>query len=399
MTGPEIRGWCPGALRPMLSGDGWVVRVRPPCGRLSPAQAAGVAQLAIRHGNGWLDLSSRANLQIRGVSAPGHAPLTQGLRDLGLVDDDAAHEGRRNIMVTPFWRVGDGVQTVVLGLTAALAAPGAPDLPGKFGFAVDTGICPVLQHSPADIRIEAVPAGLIVRADGFATGAQAEPATTAGLAMELAQWFLATGGAVAGRGRMARHLAHLSVPERHDRLPPHFRTPVVQQTQANRQATGQAGDATVGAHAAGFMVAIALGQMRAETLTLLAGMGGLRLTPWRMILVEGLQDAPTLPGLITDPCDPMLRVIACTGRPGCLQAHQPTRDLARALAPKVPKGMTLHVSGCAKGCAHPAPADITLVAAPDGFGLIRNGVASDQPAIRNLSVAAIADSLKATHAP
>ena len=47
----------------------------------------------------------------------------------------------------------------------------------------------------------------------------------------------------------------------------------------------------------------------------------------------------------------MLRVIACTGAPGCLQAHAATRPLARALAPKLTE--TLHVSGCAKGCAHP----------------------------------------------
>ena len=29
MSAFEIKGWCPGALRPMLSGDGLVVRVRP----------------------------------------------------------------------------------------------------------------------------------------------------------------------------------------------------------------------------------------------------------------------------------------------------------------------------------------------------------------------------------
>ncbi len=29
MTGWEIKGWCPGALRPMQSGDGLVVRIRP----------------------------------------------------------------------------------------------------------------------------------------------------------------------------------------------------------------------------------------------------------------------------------------------------------------------------------------------------------------------------------
>ena len=41
-----IKGWCPGALRPMTSGDGLILRVRPPLSRLAPAQARGLAALA-----------------------------------------------------------------------------------------------------------------------------------------------------------------------------------------------------------------------------------------------------------------------------------------------------------------------------------------------------------------
>ena len=65
----EIKGWCPSALRPMQSGDGFVVRIRPHGGRLSAEQAEGIADLAERHGNGLIDLTGRANLQIRGVRA------------------------------------------------------------------------------------------------------------------------------------------------------------------------------------------------------------------------------------------------------------------------------------------------------------------------------------------
>ena len=67
MTTFAIKGWCPSALRPMLSGDGLVVRLRPRGGRLSAAQAVGIAALAKRCGNGLIDLTGRANLQIRGV--------------------------------------------------------------------------------------------------------------------------------------------------------------------------------------------------------------------------------------------------------------------------------------------------------------------------------------------
>ena len=61
MSGFAVKGWCPGALRPMLSGDGLVVRVRPRGGRLAAEQVAGIAALSARHGNGLIDLSSRAN--------------------------------------------------------------------------------------------------------------------------------------------------------------------------------------------------------------------------------------------------------------------------------------------------------------------------------------------------
>ncbi len=123
-------------------------------------------------------------------------------------------------------------------------------------------------------------------------------------------------------------------------------------------------------------MALAFGQMTAQTLAALADLGPLRITPWRMVLVEGAAQMPDLPDLITAPDDPLLRVIACTGAPGCAQALGPTRPLARALAPHL-TGI-LHVSGCAKGCAHPRPAPLTLTATPHGYTLIRNGTAAAQ---------------------
>ncbi|MCB2128271.1 MAG: precorrin-3B synthase, partial [Rhodobacteraceae bacterium] len=114
----------------------------------------------------------------------------------------------------------------------------------------------------------------------------------------------------------------------------------------------------------------------------------LRITPWRMILIEGAAGAPSIPGLITDPADPMLRVTACTGAPGCPQALIATRSLARRLAPGL--GTHLHVSGCAKGCAHPGPAPLTLVGRADGtVDLIRNGTAADLPSRTGLAPASL----------
>ncbi|MDK3018409.1 precorrin-3B synthase [Pseudodonghicola flavimaris] len=372
MSDPVIQGWCPGALRPMASGDGLVVRIRAPHSRLTPEQARGLAYLAGRYGNGLIDLSARANLQLRGIGPASHAALIDGLRSLGLVDGSIAVETRRNILLTPFWTPGDANDRIARTLTATLMQEAAPDLPGKFGFAVDCGPAPVLTETPADIRLErGADGGLICRADHATHGARVTIATAASTASSLARWFLDSGGAPEGRGRMARHLGRGAVP------PGRFGEAAMSPAQTVPDP---------GPCPGGVLVALEFGQMRAETLTSLADLGPLRLTPWRMLLIEGAGIAPALPRLIADPEDPRLRISACTGAPGCPQALAATRTLARVLAPHLPAHQRLHISGCAKGCAHPGPAPLTLVATgPDRFDLTRQGRASDPPARRTLS--------------
>ncbi|TBX23522.1 precorrin-3B synthase [Nioella sediminis] len=365
MSAPVVHGWCPGALRPMMSGDGLVVRVRAPIGRLTLDQAAGVARLAAEHGNGLIDMSARANVQIRGVRPESHSALIDGLTALGLIDRNVAAETRRNLVVQPFWSEGDTTHRIARTLTDALAQPDAPDLPGKFGFAVDCGPEPILRGTSADIRIERGENGLVLRPDGSGLAAPVTEATAAEAALDLARWFLDTGGAPEGRGRMARHLSSGAV------LPGQFH-----ETPAVAGATPPAPGAT----SAGQLVALEFGQITADSLAALAELAPIRVTPWRMLLLEGVTEAPDLPGLIHDAMDPRLAIDVCTGAPSCPQALSPTRDLARTLAPHLPAGQRLHISGCAKGCAHPGPAALTLTATgPDRFDLIRDGRADATP--------------------
>ena len=58
-----------------MSGDGLLVRVKPAYGLLDAADLTCLADLSDQFGNGVLDLTSRANLQIRGVSEQGHPAL------------------------------------------------------------------------------------------------------------------------------------------------------------------------------------------------------------------------------------------------------------------------------------------------------------------------------------
>lgn len=381
---PRIQGWCPGALRPMLSGDGLVVRIRPHAGRLTPTQASGIAALSRRFGNGMLDVTSRANLQLRGVTQTTHPALVEGLRDLDLIDASPEVEARRNIVVSPFWNANDGTLLMTAALTEALASPDAPTLPGKFGFAVDCGEETVLRATSADIRIERGAHAYVVWAEGFSTGAMVAAFEAVPAAMELARWFLANGGGTAGRGRMAA-LAPIHP------LPARFQATAVLPTLVAKPQPGPVAN--------GWLVGAEFGQMQAETFADLSTLGALRITPWQMLLVEGATCAPQFAGLISEADDPRLRVVACTGAPGCLQAAATTRPLARTLAEHVPAGRLLHVSGCTKGCAHPK-ASLTLVATAAGFDLIGHGTASSPPELRALPPAAIAFHLiQAFHAP
>ena len=105
-----------------------------------------------------------------------------------------------------------------------------------------------------------------------------------------------------------------------------------------------------------------------------------------MIHLPDLRDARPFNGdLIATPDDPLLGVIACTGAPGCPQSSVETRALARRLAPRLPRGVTLHVSGCAKGCALPGPADLTLVGRDGAFDLVTHAAPWDAPARRAIA--------------
>lgn len=369
-----IKGWCPSAYRPMQSGDGLVVRVRPRGGRLLAVQASGIADLAERHGNGLIDVTGRANLQIRGVSAERHGSLLHALAGLGLIDANEETEAQRNLVVAPFWNEEDDTNSVATELEQALAATPL-ELPAKFGFAIDCASERVLANASADIRIERGAQGeLIVRADGAAQGCAVERAEAVGTALSIARWFVASGGARDGRGRMAAHMAGGA------KLPDMLAGDVAPAPATSMPAPGL--------FAGGALVALALGQLQSPTLKYFSRLApALRITPWRMIFIEGCSEIPRHDGLVTRADDPILRVIACTGAPACPQAHAETRGLAAALAPFVAAHARLHVSGCAKGCAHRGTSSITLVGTEDGFDLIRDGCTRDVPVMCGINPA------------
>src|SRR6516165_8555687 len=265
MSAP-IRGWCPGAHRPMQAADGLLLRIRPPLGRLTAAQARGLAALARAHRQERLTLTSRANLQWRGVAPEAMPALLDGLAALGLLDDDVTQERARNIVITPFLQEGAGTRALAQCLTSAL--PDFPDLPEKFGFAIDTGPQPVLSGVSADIRLErSVDGSLLVRADGAAHGQIVTESDAVACIHNLVCWFLESGGAPDKRGRMRNHLAAGHQP------------PI---SGENAAPSMPAPPPEPGRHEAGTLAAFAFGEIPAACLAQFADLAGeIRLTPWR----------------------------------------------------------------------------------------------------------------------
>lgn len=356
---PAPKGWCPGAYHPMESGDGWIVRVRPFCGRLTGDQVLTLCALAKRFGNGMIELTSRANLQLRGVAAADHPALIDGLAQAGLLDADEALEDRRNILVQPFWAQGDDTHHIASELTERLAD--LPDLPAKFGFAVDTGAVPVLRQGSADIRIERDAGGLILSADGATMGRRVSAEEAVSAMIDLARWFAETGGAA--HRRMAAHLRHVPLPA--------IWCDTAVPDQSNQLAPGRG--------PVGRIMGAPFGRMPVDALAPLAKAAeAFRILPGRLFLLEG-GAPPTDTPFVLSPDDPLLKTHACPGAPLCTSASVETQAVARQFA-----RAGLHVSGCAKGCAFPRAARWTLVGRDGRFDLVENGAPWEEPARRGI---------------
>ena len=213
---PRRKGWCPGALRPMETGDGLLARVRTSGGRLTLDQAAAIAEAALACGNGAISLSARGNLQVRGVSERTLPDLQARLGAAGLIDSDPEVERLRNILASPLSDIDRAAAFDLSPHIAALEARLAEDrslrpLPAKFSFILDAdGRLPV-GDIDADIRFEAARetrgaafAAYLAGDDGLA--APCAPAGTADAASRLARAFLSLAGAGEGGPRRMRVL-------------------------------------------------------------------------------------------------------------------------------------------------------------------------------------------------
>lgn len=415
-AGMAVRGWCPSLHEPMRSGDGWLARVKPGRATLAAGAVRLVAALAARHGNGRIELTNRGNLQLRGIAEAGLRPLADALVGAGLADPEPGVERRRNLVCPPLLghdpALDPRLPTLIAALEGALADPALEAVPGKFGLALDGGGALPLDASRADILLRAEGGALRVLLDGAVETALCSWEEAVPAVSRLLRRFAAARGRVPEGVEEPRRLRDLVRREggaallREAGLLPGA-AGADPGSAARPGFLPTASDGRMGA----FLLGLPLGRLGAAQLAALGGIaerfgdGTLRLTPWRLLVIPGVlaRDASRLAGAvaaaggIADAGDPLLRIRACPGLRGCASAGVDTEADAATLAARgLPRAGLLHLSGCAKGCAHPGPAAVTLVGeAPGGevgcYGIRRDATAREAPERRGLSIGEVAD--------
>ncbi|MFJ2560483.1 MULTISPECIES: precorrin-3B synthase [unclassified Streptomyces] len=400
----RVRGdACPGALRLHHADDGALARLRLPAGLLTHRQALALADAAERLGDGHLDLTSRGNVQLRGLGASCGGELADLLHEAGLLPSEE-HERIRNIVASPLAGLdGLGAGDVQLwarrldGLLCASEA--ATELSGRFLFALDDG--------RGDVAALGADVTLLARRDGTAEvhigasrppyGEQAVravrvPAADAPRAALLAAETFLTAARASGTGAWrvgdlpagaARGLA-AAVAERLTAAGIEVLAGDAGDTRGAAEAPApgliRSPDGTVALSVYPRLGRLSVAQWRHLLCKSSAPdeSPALRLTPWRGVIVPGLApDAAAdllgrlrTAGLVTEPDSPWLGVGACTGRPGCAKALADVRaDAAASVAAGRDgdrTGLPVYWSGCARRCGHPQGDRVDRVATGEG---------------------------------
>jgi precorrin-3B synthase len=383
------RGWCPSTLRPMETGDGWLVRLHPPGARLTPVQLQHIAALACEHGNGLVEISARGNMQLRGVTAQSHPALVATLLSERLVDEHDGDGPQRLTLVSPLAKdVGDLVDAIALASEIETRARSVAGLLAKFSILVDGGGASSLDAFAGDIRIVGTAPGIAVMAlaDRLWLGPVAADQLGEIVADVLGR-FAALRAQAPDRTRRLHDLSLDAIAGLCD-LPPAL-------PPAPRPAPRRAGLFALGRGGFAALIGLPFGRADATTLDRLGaaaqahGCSDIRLSPWRGITFRGMGEAEAVAllhcagslGLIIHDDDPRLSVQACAGAPACLRAETAAMAdaarLADAIAPLLAAGLTLHVSGCAKSCARPGASDLTLIGRGGRYGVVIGGTARD----------------------
>ena len=367
---------CPGALQTHAAADGALARVRVPGGALTVAQLRVLSGAARELGDGALELTSRGNVQLRGLRPGATNELGNRLAAAGLLPSES-HETARNVLASVLSGRAGGLLDVrpwVPAFDAGLCAdPALAELPGRFLAAFDDGRGDVAGLR-ADVGLLALDDGTVaLLLAGTDTGLRTAPDDAVAVALAATRAFLderaAQGGTAWRVAELVEGPTRIAAALGGRRTEP---LPVPSPPEA-----GPAGAVVQDDGRTALVAVVPLGRLTAAQAELLAStaVGDLQLTPWRSVVVPDLEDPQTVEvlsaaGLVLDSGSPWLHVTACAGRPGCDKSLADVRgDVVRAVATgTLPvSGAWQHWVGCERRCGRPAGNVVDVVATGDGY--------------------------------
>jgi precorrin-3B synthase len=379
----------------MQTGDGLLARLVP-SGPMALKALAGLCAAARTHGNGTMEISARGSLQIRGLTPTSAPRFADAVATLGFETDIGVPVIASPLPDEPSALLdADALAHKLRHAIASAALPLAP----KVSAIVDGGGTLHLDVLAADVRLRAVASaqGPLLHVALAGDGATATPLCPVA-PDDACDTVLALLRVVAAHGPAARAadvLRSCGIASFQEVM----RSRIALQSPLTRRLPAE----TVGTHALkddvyALGVGLAFGHVQADTLRALTEIArthgalwarpafnrALLLGPFERAKVKTLRDEARRLDFAVDRADPRRRVVACPGAPACASGQIASRDIAAALARDLPLtggGVLLHVSGCAKGCAHPAPAPLTIVGTERGCGIVRDGTAHAVPSI------------------
>lgn len=399
--------------------NSYMCRLRIPNGILKAWQFEGVADLAERYGGGYSHITTRANLQVREITAENAPLLLEGLADLGLTAKGSGADNIRNVTGS----AAAGIDPLELLDTRPHARAwhhhilndrSLYGLPRKFNVAFDGAGSIATLEDTNDIGFQAVEVGEGASCEGQPvepgiwyrlalggitghrdlardTGIVVAPSDAVAVADAIVRVFIANGDRTnrakarlkyvldawgvdkflaAVEEKLGRRLVRIDgafVKPRpvYDRLA---------HIGVHRQA--QPGLNWVG-------VALPVGKLTVAQMRVIAaisrqcGDGDIRLTVWQNLLISGVPDAMVddvlanlqACGLSAETSVLRAGLVACTGATGCKFAAAHTKEDALAIAAHCDARLTLetpvniHLTGCHHSCAQHYIGDLGLIGA------------------------------------
>lgn len=358
-----------------------------------------IADAAERCASGVLEITNRANLQLRGVRAEASNELIEILLAAALGPLSPGSDDVRNVLVNPTF----GIDREQIIDTTALATRTLEllqtesrfhQLSPKFSISIDGGERAAMLEHPHDIWLSAIGANEPMFVFGFAGCPQQRESAIAVVpaahALELIEATLHVflDVARAEQTRMHHLLAEVPVAQLLDRLRQRLSFELLPIDQSWQRARAE-GFAHIGINAqrqSDFSyvgAAPLLGRINAMQLRAIAqiaqtfGDGTLRMTPFQSVLLPNI--AQNVAGqvaiqlseleLAINASDERVHVIACSGSRGCAKAHADTKadalQLMQALGEAI-QATSVHLTGCERSCAAAHTAPFTLLAVAEG---------------------------------